>query len=235
MSSNLITKMQTGNANEIITSIIGTDFTQSQPSPDYTDAGYFSNSNGAFNVPLSGPTTGEIVEADLPLFKEMTIETWIKSDGWSWSNTTMTGSSGIHMVFGGNESLRTILHCSFDANTGIRFYFFPTTGGIPPVDVTNQSMSADTWTHMAMTMSDSAQQIKLYKNGIEIGSQTGTFTVTETSNTLHTSLGNRINSSDLRPFEGWFDGFTQYNYIKVASDFVDRNAKRSGLPDSKGD
>jgi regulation of enolase protein 1 (concanavalin A-like superfamily) len=72
--------------------------------------------------------------------------------------------------------------------------------GIIPLDV---------WTHMAATWDGST--MRLYKNGVEVGSMAKTGTAVATNPDLPMSIGNQPSITDSRPWDGLIDDVRIYN------------------------
>jgi len=74
-------------------------------------------------------------------------------------------------------------------------------GGIIPLDV---------WTHMTATWDGS--MMRLYKDGVEVGSTAKVGTAVATNPDLPLSIGNQPSTTDARPWDGLIDDVRIYNY-----------------------
>jgi Concanavalin A-like lectin/glucanases superfamily len=113
---------------------------------------YLSEPSGVSSALCSGGTAGII----------FTMEAWVYPTAWNGSGTNEQFSP----IFAKGNT-----YFNFGLNTGyLKFYWF--SGTANNVQSTSASISLNTWTHVALTVSTTA--IKLYINGTQSG--TGTFT-----------------------------------------------------------
>ena len=183
--------------------------------------GYYPNSTGALYVPLTVTTATDGWRiSGFNLSGEGCMEMWMKFDGWSLTNTTVSDSSQHRLFLDGTAlNLWTYIHPGF----GILFDL----AGTVRLSCTNCSIPADTWTHYAVTWSDIQNFKKMFINGVEVASSSASFTIGSTA-ALNMDIGHYI-SETVQGLKGWVDGVIYRN--EYVTDFTDRNIKRRLLND----
>ena len=223
--SRIFIKTFLGSDNQTETSIKGPDFTNSLAGHSYV-TGYFKNST-AVRIPASLSAGQELSIPVVNIPKEGAMSIWFKPNGWSLSNTTVS-PAGVHSVIYRDSTAVPLITWSVVNGAGIQLLFNDGTNPTRVINATTQSIADGVYNLASMSWSTANNLIKIYLNGVEIGSFSGTISLTGVQNT-YISLGCRggINDQELN---GDLDLFTYYNYYKTT--WNDRNDPRAELGDT---
>jgi len=188
--------------------------------------GYYSNSTGALNQPLTvGSATDGWFITDINFTPEGSVEGWFKSDGWSLTNTTVSDASQ-HRIYIDGDGSDLKLWPYIHPGEGLHFNLVDDSGS-KRITCTTCTLSADTWYHIAFSWSASQNLMKIFIDGVEVASSTVALTITSLP-ALELYIGS-FKGETIRGWDGWIDGFCYWNYMKT--DFGDRNNKRRGMND----
>lgn len=164
----------------------------------------FDGSNDYINVPHS---------ADLSLTNVMSFTAWVNASSYGPRYKTIIskddGGSGSNYYFG---TWRRELEFGFWSGGFFRSVF---TNGL--------NLQTDTWYHLAATFDDTANEVLLYVNGIQVHSGSLTFSPTVVSADL--TIGN---SPDGEYWDGLLDDVRLYNSVLPTSEIADLYAAGSG-------
>ncbi len=213
-----------------VNAIVGNDFVNTLPSNNFV-SGAFKNSQGLEFA--SGLTLAQSIYLDgLTMTPECTREVWFRLDNWSLTNTTTSDGLFHLLVWSGPELPPPFFLIQISNTAGIRISFRGA-GSVSNqfLNVTNQSLSANTWYHLAYSYSIANQQMKMWINNVLVG--TSSFSVaqnmTAPPSSSSISLGKKSVEGIARPIIGWLDKFVNLNSLKT--DFTDRFDRRSDLND----
>ncbi len=203
-------------------SVVGENFANTLPTPSYP-SGYFKNSN-AVTIPLA-LSTGEGIDTGLFTFPtEGSVSVWFKPSGWSVANTVVSDGL-VHSVIDRATDREPLIIWRLEDEVGVRILFFD---GVNPgrlIDCTTCTISDGVWHLASFSWSGVNNILKVYLDGVEVGSLSTTVGV---SGDLDLSLGSRIWSGD-QELDGDMDTFTFWNEYKT--DWTDMNDRRAGLND----
>lgn len=90
-----------------------------------------------------------------------------------------------------------------DSSTGWNFRMYDETGGSQSIDITGGSYTVGDWTHLAVVWNGSTSTATLYVNGLNVGSQTGSY-VANSSAPFSIGAYSSDNAGD-NPFTGLID------------------------------
>jgi RHS repeat-associated protein/uncharacterized repeat protein (TIGR01451 family) len=152
---------------------------------------YFNNSNSRVDVLGSSN--------DLKPTGAFTLSVWMYPQSVGTKNRTM-------MMKSSNQDYVLRL----DVNGYIEFFM----NDLTPKKINGPIPAINTWTHIAATYDDPADQIKLYVNGVLVASETFTGSVTHDNGNLR--FGENL--SALEEFHGRLDEIAIYNYALTGAE-----------------
>ena len=222
----LLLKLFTGSKIECNNSVVGANFTQTLTGDTY-NAGYYKNSN-AIRIPAA-IAGGEDFKATENTPVAGTIEMWVRFQGWSMTNANLS-DGGHHKALYRDSLIVPFNALFFQQGNGFVSWVFGDSG-FTAINVTNQSIADNTWTHIAQAYSIADDVHECLINGVVVGSSTMGTTVLAGTNASVQSIGMRATNNDME-FDGDIDGVTFYNYRKTAQEIKKTmNDRRSGLMD----
>lgn len=219
-----------GDNDSVINSRIGANFVNGMITKTYKQ-GYYEDSQALFfkNALDGSFATVYTTQYSTNMNPTCVRELWIENKDWSLTGTTVSPNSAYYPQW------RHVVTLPFVMLTiqsgGITFYVGdnPYTGA-STITVTTANIPANTPYHLAYGYDYTQDIMKIWLDGVEIGSGTlGGRTLSQPCAT-EIALGGRIGGSGSYGLGGYITRFKQVNYWKT--DFSDRNDPRSELGDS---
>jgi len=212
-------------------SIVGNNFEDTLSSHAFVSSPYPNVDALYFKAPLGGDNFKQTIA--LP--NECCIEMWIRTDGWGMVNTVVS-DAGIHAAFFRDDLSPQMCTIRFQNGIGIRCHLLATTGGQSLLDVTNQTLLASTWYHIAHTYSSANSIHKIFLTpesnkgpAVEVGSKAHVFTMSGATDFIF-SIGRRANvGASIFELDGYTPGVKVSKRFKL--DFTDRFDWRRELQD----
>lgn len=203
----------------------GFNFTNLLPSPSFP-SGYFKNSN-AVTIPKVLASGEHLANTTVTMPKEGSYGIWFKPNGWGLVNTVMTGGTFNVIVHRDGVAIPLITWLVING-VGIRIQFNDNVNPNRIIDCTTCTIVDGQYHFASFAWSTATNTLKLYLDGVEVGSSSVTVSLTGSS-TTYVSLGCRGGAfSDLEA-DADLDTYKMTKFFKT--DWVDRNNRRAGLND----
>jgi len=213
-------------------SIVGNNFADTLPAHNFVSSPFPNVDALYFKAPL---TSGQEVKQTIALPNECCIEMWFRTDGWGMVNSVLD-DAGIHVAFFRDSLSPQMCTIRFQNGIGMRCHLLATTGGQSLLDVTNQTLLANTYYHTAHTYSSANSIHKIFLTpesnkgpAVEVGSKAHVFTMSGATDYVF-SIGKRANvGSSIFELDGYIPGVKVSKRFKL--DFTDRFDWRRELQD----
>ena len=163
----------------------------------------FDGINDSVSIPLTATLS------------DFTVECWVYN----------VGGEGTIIALGGETSAQFGL-CLSENGTQVRLKL----NGPAPTSVHKKTYTQNQWHHYAVTYTSSTSNFIIYKDGVKVGTKTGTGKIT-TSTLTSLFLGTKVDLPGSSNFEGCIDELRLWNGARTASD-IKGNMSKSVLATS---